>query len=70
MYLGCAQERCYTARMKRSLQEVVELVIFDLVALLVGTALVWVLGWVLSLEELEKKLTPASAREPMRAAAV
>ena len=35
--------------MKRSLQEVVELVVFGLVALLVGTALVWVLGWVLSL---------------------
>lgn len=35
--------------MKRSLQEVVELVVFGLVALLVGTALLWVLGWVLSL---------------------
>lgn len=43
--LGC----CYTAVMKRSLQEVVELVVFGLVALLVGTGLLWVVGWVLSL---------------------
>lgn len=35
--------------MKRSLQEVVELVVFGLIALLVGTGLLWVLGWVLSL---------------------
>jgi len=35
--------------MKRSLQEYVELVVFGLIALLVGTGLLWVLGWVLSL---------------------
>lgn len=35
--------------MKRSLQEVVELVIFGLVVLLVGTGLLWVLGWTLAL---------------------
>lgn len=35
--------------MKRSLQEVVELVVFGLVALLIGTGLLWVVGWVLSL---------------------
>ncbi len=46
---GSFAGRCYTEAMKRSLQEVVELVVFGLVALLVGTALVWVLGWVLSL---------------------
>lgn len=40
---------CYTAAMKRSLQEVVELVVFGLVALLIGTGLLWVVGWVLSL---------------------
>lgn len=35
--------------MKRSLQEYVELVVFGLVALLVGTGLLWLVGWVLSL---------------------
>lgn len=35
--------------MKRSLQEYVELVVFGLIALLVGTGLLWVVGWVLSL---------------------
>lgn len=35
--------------MKRSLQEVVELVIFGLVALLIGTGLLWVVGWLFSL---------------------
>jgi len=35
--------------MKRSLQEVVELVVFGLIALLVGTGLLWLLGWLLSL---------------------
>ena len=35
--------------MKRSLQEVVELVVFGLVALLIGTGLLWVVGWLLSL---------------------
>src|SRR5690606_10027035 len=39
----------YTAAMKRSLQEYVELVVFGLVALLVGTGLLWLVGWVLSL---------------------
>lgn len=34
--------------MKRSLQEYVELVVFGLIALLVGTGLLWVGGWVLS----------------------
>lgn len=35
--------------MKRSLQEYVELVVFGLIALLVGTGLLWVVGWVFSL---------------------
>src|SRR5687768_8745155 len=35
--------------MKRSLQEVVELVVFGLVALLVGTGLLWLGGWLLGL---------------------
>jgi hypothetical protein len=35
--------------MKRSLQEYVELVVFGLVALLVGTGLLWLVGWALSL---------------------
>ncbi len=35
--------------MKRTLQEYVELVVFGLVALLVGTGLLWLGGWVLSL---------------------
>ena len=35
--------------MKRSLQEVVELVVFGLIALLIGTGLLWLVGWVLSL---------------------
>ncbi len=35
--------------MKRSLQEVAELVVFGLIALLVGTGLLWLVGWILSL---------------------
>ena len=35
--------------MKRSMQEVVELVVFALIALLVGTGLVWLSGWILGL---------------------
>jgi hypothetical protein len=35
--------------MKRSLQEVVELVVFGLIALLVGTGLVWLVGWLLGI---------------------
>ncbi|SRR5690606_32225456 len=35
--------------MRRSLQEYVELVVFGLVALLVGTGLLWLVGWVLSI---------------------
>ncbi len=35
--------------MKRSLQEIVELVIFALIALVVGTGLLWVFGWLLGL---------------------
>ncbi|HZJ09068.1 MAG TPA: hypothetical protein VFD39_05190 [Trueperaceae bacterium] len=35
--------------MRRSLQEYVELVVFGLIALLVGTGLLWVVGWVLAL---------------------
>lgn len=35
--------------MKRSLQEVAELVVFGLIALLIGTGLLWLGGWALSL---------------------
>lgn len=35
--------------MKRSLQEVVELVVFGLIALLIGTGVLWLVGWVLGL---------------------
>ncbi|MEJ2666294.1 MAG: hypothetical protein P8Z81_04210 [Deinococcales bacterium] len=35
--------------MKRSFQEVVELVVFGLIALLIGTGLLWLVGWVLGL---------------------
>jgi predicted lipid-binding transport protein (Tim44 family) len=35
--------------MKRSMQEVVELVVFALIALLIGTGLVWLAGWILGL---------------------
>jgi hypothetical protein len=35
--------------MKRSLQEIVELVVFGLIALLVGTGLLWLLGWLFGL---------------------
>ena len=35
--------------MKRSLQEVVELVVFGLIALLVGTGVLWGLGWLLGI---------------------
>ncbi len=35
--------------MKRSLQEVVELVVFGLIALLIGTGVLWLGGWVLGL---------------------
>lgn len=40
---------CYTRRMRRSVQEIVELLVFGLIALLVGTALLWVVGWTLDL---------------------
>src|SRR5690606_5044328 len=46
---GEADGPCYTAAMKRSLQEVVELVVFGLIALLIGTGLLWLVGWILSL---------------------
>ena len=35
--------------MKRSFQEVVELVVFGLIALLIGVGVLWLLGWVLGL---------------------
>jgi predicted lipid-binding transport protein (Tim44 family) len=35
--------------MKRSLQEVVELVVFGLIALLLGTGVLWLVGWVFGL---------------------
>jgi hypothetical protein len=35
--------------MKRSLQEVVELVVFGLIALLIGTGLLWLVGWLLGI---------------------
>lgn len=35
--------------MKRSLQEVIELVVFGLIALLIGTGILWLLGWLLGL---------------------
>ena len=35
--------------MKRSLQEVIELIIFGLIALVIGTGLLWVMGWLLGL---------------------
>lgn len=35
--------------MKRSLQEIVELVVFGLIALLVGTGVLWLLGWIIGL---------------------
>src|SRR5690554_5902962 len=34
--------------MKRSVQEIVELVVFGAIALLIGTGLLWVAGWVFS----------------------
>jgi hypothetical protein len=40
---------CYTCPMKRSIQEVVELVIFGLIVLLVGTGLLWLVGWLIGL---------------------
>lgn len=33
--------------MKRSVQEIVELVVFGIIALLVGTGLLWVAGWIM-----------------------
>lgn len=33
--------------MKRSLQEVIELIIFGLIALVIGTGLLWIMGWLL-----------------------
>ena len=33
--------------MKRSLQEVIELVVFGLIALLIGTGILWLAGWLL-----------------------
>jgi hypothetical protein len=35
--------------MKRSLQEVIELVVFGLIALLIGTGLLWLVGWLLGI---------------------
>lgn len=35
--------------MKRSVQEIVELLVFGLIALLLGTALLWLVGWVFDL---------------------
>lgn len=35
--------------MKRSMQEIVELVVFGLIALLVGTGVLWLLGWLIGL---------------------
>ncbi|MEX2541915.1 MAG: hypothetical protein WD314_08900, partial [Trueperaceae bacterium] len=35
--------------MKRSVQEIVELLVFGLIALLIGTALLWLVGWVFDL---------------------
>jgi hypothetical protein len=35
--------------MKRSLQEVIELVVFGLIALLIGTGLLWFVGWLLGI---------------------
>lgn len=46
---GAAGRGCYTPGMKRSVQEVVELVVFALIALLVGTGVVWLVGWILGL---------------------
>lgn len=46
---GAAGYGCYTAAMKRSVQEIVELLVFALIALLVGTGLVWLVGWLMSL---------------------
>lgn len=35
--------------MKRSLQEIIELVAFGLIALLIATGIIWVVGWLLGL---------------------
>lgn len=35
--------------MRRSLQEIIELVVFGLIALLLGTGLIWLVGWILGL---------------------
>lgn len=35
--------------MKRSLQEVIELIVFGLIALLIGTGILWLLGWLMGL---------------------
>ncbi len=37
---------CYTDAMKRSAQEILELAVFALIALVVGVLLVWGVGWV------------------------
>src|SRR5690625_7287645 len=34
--------------MKRSVQEIVELVVFGAIALLIGTGLLWLTGWIFS----------------------
>lgn len=39
---------CYTPVMKRSVQEIVELVVFGAIALLIGTGMLWVVGWIFS----------------------
>lgn len=39
---------CYTPGMKRSVREIIELAVFGLIALLIGTGLLWVAGWILA----------------------
>jgi hypothetical protein len=46
---GPPEVGCYTRPMKRSLQEIVELVVFGLIALLLGTGVLWLLGAVFGL---------------------
>jgi len=46
-YAGRGETACYTRPMKRSAQEIIELVVFALIALLLGTGVVWFIGWLL-----------------------
>jgi len=46
---GTRPTPCYTRPMKRSVQEIVELIVFALIALLVGTFALWLVGWVFDL---------------------